>query len=316
MSRFLYRLTQEIVTSRNFSDANINRICRKHYRNSSYPDKERLAKTINDLKHKLEVQHSDLKYGSSETPSVEERRCSCSKKSKRPSKNTIEELLQDKGISVQSFNKLPGLLVNHAEQFGEAHNDQLSRLAAQQFSDPLKKCRDKTSSTDSISTITTYDFSSPHSTTPNVHRRKSLEDTETLIGQILSSPDNNGVEDLMDNCCGRTKNSTDSSADMVLRMAASDRVFQGKNDPKCPLHRCEEFGQSSVACGAAGGCGSGCGSDFPLPKPAKVEAESPQATCCGRRKSRKAGSKKNDAAGKRKNGKKSKGDQQNRCGTK
>ncbi|KXJ84524.1 hypothetical protein RP20_CCG027136 [Aedes albopictus] len=319
MSRFLYRLTQEIVTSRNFSDANITRICRKHYRNSTYPDKERLVKTINDLKRKLEVQLGDLDHGSSEASSIEKRRCSC-KKPKRSSKHGVEEIHQDKCISVQSFNKQPGLMVNHAVQMeGSSLHQHFSPLATKHCSDPFQKCRDEISSTDSISTITTYNFSSPlYSGSPVVNPRKSLEDTQTLIGQILSNPDQDDrMEDLMDSCCGRTKNSADSSADMVMRMAASDRVFLGRNDPKCPLHRCEEFGQSSVACVAAsGGCGGGCGSDLPLPRPNTVEVESPQATCCGKRKSKKAGARKDSTSGKRKNGKKDKGCEQNRCGKK
>ncbi|XP_062555417.1 uncharacterized protein LOC134220382 isoform X2 [Armigeres subalbatus] len=314
MSRFLYRLTQEIVTSRNFSDDNINRICRKHYRNSSYPDKARLTKTINDLKHKLEVQYSDWDHGSSEAASEKERRCVC-KKPRRPSKQSNEVNVQDKSISVQSFNKLPGMLVNQAAQFEGALTDHPNLPIKTRFSNPLKTCLEKTSSTDSISTITTYNFSSPMYSpfSDMIHHPKSLEEAQTLIGQILSNSKGDQVEDLVDSCCGRGKDSTaDSSADMVMRMAASDRVLRGQLEPKCPLHRCEEFGHSS----AAGGCGTGCGSDMPLPKPTVEETDTPPATCCGRRKSRKTSARKGDAAGKGKNGKKSKkvtSGGQNRC---
>ncbi|XP_065078865.1 uncharacterized protein LOC135701850 [Ochlerotatus camptorhynchus] len=304
MSRFLYRLTQEIVTSRDYSDVNISRICRKFYQRSTYPDKARLARTINDLKHKLEIQHNDSENGSLDAfNDGKDCHCSCNKKPKRHLQMGKANPL-DKSISAQSFGKLPGMLVNSATRM---HGTTNTQTIIEDANDPLKRCLDKkdSNSTDSISTITSYNFSSslypPFNESPIFNVQHSLDDVRTLVEeQILPKLGGDPKEDLNDGCCEQNKNSTQSnSVDMVMRVAASDRVFAGQGERKCPLHRCEEFGHSSTCGmgddGVSGGCGKGCASDFTLPKTkAKAKGtETPPTTCCGKRKKPKTAKKAN-----------------------
>ncbi|XP_055549115.1 uncharacterized protein LOC129732329 isoform X2 [Wyeomyia smithii] len=297
MSRFLYRLTQEIVTSRDFSDTNINSICEKYYRNSTYRDKARLARTIADLKDRLQVENMGFISDSSllQLPVLSDHCCCTSTKSLV--KNIREQC--DKGISAQSFSKLPGMKINKYSQCQESipctnelqqHRKPLieanTNIAAKSCSSEL--------TIDSISTITTYNFPSSMYTSPQSINLESLAKLDFAIEQISSTSEAeeryNGEP--MEGCFGKgTKKSTDSSADMAMRMAASDRLLQSGH--KCPLHHCERFDRlASSSAGLPGGCGGGCASDFPVPK--LDSEESQQATCCGRtvKKKKKSGPKK------------------------
>ncbi|XP_035781896.1 uncharacterized protein LOC118461095 [Anopheles albimanus] len=62
LARIMYRLTQDIVVSKNFSDENINRICKKYLKKSSLSSKNVLLEAIENLKIKLKVrnQSSDI----------------------------------------------------------------------------------------------------------------------------------------------------------------------------------------------------------------------------------------------------------------
>ncbi|XP_058822236.1 uncharacterized protein LOC131683880 [Topomyia yanbarensis] len=280
MSRFLYRLTQEIVTSRDFSDANINRICEKYYQNTSFTNKYRLVQTIADLKQKLNIEGPKLIYNPTDEPTtIAKDSCSCP----RSNISAVKVRRCDKCISVQSFHRASSVLKKQKNPFVPTIDDSTKKY---------------TSSSDSISTITTYNFPSsmnfPFSGSPQFGRYKPPADFDKRIGEMLTQPGGNQLPELVEGCCGGNKNSKDSSADMTLRMAASERLFKGPpGNPKCPLHHCEHFSRADI-CG--GGCGAGCASGYPPPRQNLPEdTESTQATCCGvsKKKRKPAGDKKN-----------------------
>ncbi|XP_055602012.1 uncharacterized protein LOC129750887 [Uranotaenia lowii] len=272
VSFFLLRLTQEIVLSRNYSEDNINRLCQKHYENCVYPDKTRLLDLIDNLKDKLLVQKTELLNIS------EEDRCVCPvpKPNKKGKMNGVKRSSTDSSLRKKSLplstsgkgatvrrpivNRLPDMKVNVGVQ--------------PKNSKPLPKLTSKKNSADSsydtISTITTYDFS-------------SSSGPRSSIKQIMAAE--NGME-LTEGCCGCGGKDDDQSTDMMLRMAASGRVFDPKKvEPKCPLERCEHFPNVS----AAGGCGAGCPSDHPLPSFGKPDGEDSVTGggCCGGKRKKK-----------------------------
>uniref|UniRef100_A0A1Q3FTF2 Uncharacterized protein n=1 Tax=Culex tarsalis TaxID=7177 RepID=A0A1Q3FTF2_CULTA len=277
MSRFLYRLTQEIVTSRNFSDSNINRICSRYYESASFPDKSKLGQVVSDLKRKLQVDPDGS--DNLEKSSAVLEHCTCDSPKRRSSKSSKSaEDHVNKSISTQSFMQIPGVPgVDSYTQMGD------SRVASQL---QVKQEEDEISKT-SISTISSYNFpSSLYSELTTPERRRSSRTTGA--DTIIISEDFTG-EEPSDGC--RHRHPKDSSADMIMRMAASSRMNKG-DEPgpsrKCPLHRCHQFERLSANSAFSGGCSKGCGSDFPLPPFAEMdESESPTTTCCGRRRKKK-----------------------------
>ncbi|XP_001867748.2 uncharacterized protein LOC6051285 [Culex quinquefasciatus] len=277
MSRFLYRLTQEIVTSRNFSDSNINRICSKYYESASFPDKSKLGQVVTDLKRKLQVNPDGSDTPEKSSITLEQCVCSSSRRSSRSSKTTEDHV--DKSISTQSFLRIPEVPpgVDSFTQMGD------SRAASQLHVKPEEDAISKTS----ISTISSYNFpSSMYSELTTPERRRS---SGTAGADSIIISEEIAGEEPVDGC--RHRHPKDSSADMMLRMAASSRMNKdGEPGPsrKCPLHRCHQFERMSANSALSGGCGKGCGSDFPLPPFAEMdESESPTTTCCGRRRKKK-----------------------------
>ncbi|XP_058116637.1 uncharacterized protein LOC131259210 [Anopheles coustani] len=140
ISRFLYRLTQEIIDSKDFSDNNINRLCAIHLNRAKYPNKKRLHDVIDDLKVKLNVNPE------TEPNSVHLEHTKQTLTEKKLSKSKKYDK-QDKQLSAQSFINVPEIL--------------------------LKEKRS------SISTITSYEFTSLEASEP-LHQSEALATEERI----------------------------------------------------------------------------------------------------------------------------------------
>uniref|UniRef100_A0A6E8VG95 Uncharacterized protein n=1 Tax=Anopheles coluzzii TaxID=1518534 RepID=A0A6E8VG95_ANOCL len=219
LSHFLYRLTQDIISTKNFSDDNINRICAKHLNRAVYPDRQRLQEVVQDLKNKLHISRKDgqvnaspkaekLVYDDSSSTTVHNKSCK----------------MEDKIISAQSLINVPKLLLK----------DQPS----------------------SISTITTYDF--PSSDEPKTQpiqlliatdARKSTtpQASKTTLQTIFLKAD---YSDRSVNCPAESVN---SSVIAITRMVAASRTPESECRT-CPLgkggnHRNVVRGNSSKKLG-------------------------------------------------------------------
>ncbi|XP_053670643.1 uncharacterized protein LOC128720963 [Anopheles nili] len=198
LSHFLYRLTQDIIISKDFSDDNINRICDSHLRKTTYPNRHQLLEIVQDLKTKLRVNRNEPSFNAMKT-----------EKENRPQaivKSPEEKFykMQDKNLSVQSLIDVPRLLLNEKPS--------------------------------SISTITTYDFpSSEVSISPQLLTAKHLSENDssltsrTALQKIFLSTSNTQLTENR-----RQKDSIDSSVDALSRMVAASRKPQNEYK-SCPL---------------------------------------------------------------------------------
>uniref|UniRef100_A0A182R828 Uncharacterized protein n=1 Tax=Anopheles funestus TaxID=62324 RepID=A0A182R828_ANOFN len=200
LSHFLYRLTQDIINTKNFSDDGISRMCEKHLRNSHYPDRHRLQQVVEDLKKKLRINRKDVQ--STDESSAAEPIHSNSGDT-LPLDNARP--MKDKNISAQSLINVPKLVLK----------------------DPPS----------SISTITTYDFTSAEEATvdplqilitsaPRKNRISPGSNT-TLQTIFLKTDHKEKVE----------HQSVDSSVDALTRMVAASRKPES-GCRKCPLGKC------------------------------------------------------------------------------
>uniref|UniRef100_A0A182JZF5 Uncharacterized protein n=1 Tax=Anopheles christyi TaxID=43041 RepID=A0A182JZF5_9DIPT len=200
LSHFLYHLTQDIISTKNFSDANINRICEKHLNRAVYPDRQRLQGVVQDLKNKLHITRKDGQttaytkakkstYGDSSSARVQDQSCQ----------------MEDKIISAQSLINVPKLVLK----------------------DPPS----------SISTITTYDF--PSSEEPVKHPLQILIASEARKSTTPPSS-NTALQNifLKADCSDRSENrpaqSVDSSVVAIARMVAASRNPESECRT-CPL---------------------------------------------------------------------------------
>ena len=111
LSHFLYRLTQDIISTKNFSDDNINRICAKHLNRAVYPDRQRLQEVVQDLKNKLHISRKDGQVNAS--PKAE--RYSGYDDSSSTTVHNKSCKMEDKIISAQSLINVPKLLLKGTE---------------------------------------------------------------------------------------------------------------------------------------------------------------------------------------------------------
>ncbi|XP_058457674.1 uncharacterized protein LOC131434693 [Malaya genurostris] len=293
LSEFLYHLSREIVTSRDFSDCNINRICSKYYNHSNYPDKERLCKLVENLKRKL------LMYNCEDTGEIStqawtprtktslQTHCSSTCVEDHYSPYPRDEKFIDKCVGTHSSPFISKQMVNHGTQHFEPVSVQSASTAAL-ASYPTNSY-----------VLQQKKSSSKHDSPP------SSDVSDMLIEQILMK---------------HAAMADETSSEILMRMAAADRVLCETCKGQCPLHRCNHFrnepqgpstssGQArredtlSEPCncplknckhitnpsgidGGGGGCG-GCASDLPILRQEPAESATPPATCCGRQKKKK-----------------------------
>ncbi|XP_035900360.1 uncharacterized protein LOC118506809 [Anopheles stephensi] len=206
LSHFLYRLTQDIINTKNYSDDNINRICEKHVRNSYYPDKMRLQEVVQDLKNKLHIVNRKEVQSNAES-NTKDHKYTTTDQAETVALHDLRQM-KDKNISAQSFISVPKLVL-----------------------------RDSSSS---ISTITTYNF--PSSEEPKVDplqlliasaSRKSETSTvsSATLQTIFLKIDHNEPAD------NRTAQPVDSSVDALTRMVAASRTPES-GCKRCPLGKC------------------------------------------------------------------------------
>lgn len=296
LSQFLYHVTQEIITTGDYSDCNINRICGKYYENSSYPDRDRLRRLVSELKRKLQIyQFNEFARNSNHGQSVNTdnfHRCSCqqSRDHYSPYPPPEKKTTSDKCVATTT---------DSSRGFFPAN---LLVSDATQYSDPR-----------SIQTFTTEPACSNSTCTTcgNLQQPKSprsSEDSSTLIEQLLLR---------------HVTQDGDTSSEILMRLAAGDRVLCESCHGKCPLHHCGQLGGNKVpgspppvcpgrcACGpscgpagypgrkkncecplkqckhsgeGSGGAGGGSGSLAPILRQERAESQTPPVTCCGTRK--------------------------------
>uniref|UniRef100_A0A182VSB0 Uncharacterized protein n=1 Tax=Anopheles minimus TaxID=112268 RepID=A0A182VSB0_9DIPT len=205
LSHFLYRLTQDIINTKNFSDDNINRICEKHLRNSHYPDRRRLDEVVEDLKTKLRINPKEAQPTTADSNSGEPTHLN---NGKTLDLNNVRQT-NDKNISTQSFINVPKLMLK----------------------DPPS----------SISTITTYEFPSAEEpavdplqiliTTAPGHSGMSPASSTTLQSIFLKANHKEKGEHIS------IVQPVDSSVDALTRMVAAGRNPES-GCRRCPLGKC------------------------------------------------------------------------------
>ncbi|XP_053667383.1 uncharacterized protein LOC128717050 [Anopheles marshallii] len=201
LSHFLYRLTQDIINTKNFSDDNINRFCEKHLRNSLYPDRQRLHEVVEDLRKKLRINHKDVTESNPAEPTHADN-------GKTRALQNVRQM-KDKNISTQSLINVPKLVLK----------------------DPSS----------SISTITTYEFPSAEERTVNPlqiliastpqHNEESPASSTTLQTIFLKSNPKEKADQIS------TVQPVDSSVDALTRMVAASRK-PGSACKRGPLGKC------------------------------------------------------------------------------
>ncbi|XP_055623562.1 uncharacterized protein LOC129766987 [Toxorhynchites rutilus septentrionalis] len=283
LPRFLYRLTQEIVTSRDYTDNNINKICDKYCADSAYPDKERLRRLVLELKRKLTIGAESLPQGSVQQVQLEDvpHHSSCPKIHQEsvqhvqledfphriscPHYSSAQmvtcpavETLSDKCVGTQSL-IFPTVrsLVNDETQYQE-------QLESYHTFGSTSACN--------MSTCTAC------SQVPSKH---SIEDKSV---RNLSEESVNLIEQLLMKHAGTTET---SSSEILLRMAAANRALQADSGRgKSPHHPCdqpaEDAGGSECRNLERKFTASGGANSVPILRQEPEEGNStPSTTCCG-----------------------------------
>lgn len=253
LSQFLYRLTQEIISSRDFSDGNIEKICDKYYANSSYPDKERLRRLVSELKRKLQIQQCSVELSRSSIQHArledfphrhncphfnDPHQCSCP---------IDEESFTDKCVGTQSAVFSPSsALVDDGTQY----QDQLESFHTFASTSPCN-----------LSTCTACSHvPSKQSAGIQVPSKQSIQGKDV---RNLSEESVNLIEHLLMKHAGTAEN---SSSEILLRMAAANRALE-----------CGEIaGEVRSEFGAGGGA-----SHVPILRQEPEESSTPPTTCCG-----------------------------------
>ncbi|XP_065087698.1 uncharacterized protein LOC135709317 [Ochlerotatus camptorhynchus] len=304
LSQFLYHVTQEIVTSGDFSDCNINRICGKYYENSSYPDRDRLRQLVSELKRKLQIYQFNAR-SSNHGQSINTdkfHRCSCqhSRDHYNPyppeEKTTADKCVATMTDSNRDF--FPArLLVSDSTQYSQPHS-------VQTFS-TVTECSNSTCTVCGSCRNLQEPQSTKHSP------RSSSEDSNTLIEQLLLK---------------HAALDGDTSSEILMRLAAGDRVLCESCHGKCPLHRCGQLrgdadpGSPPPICPGRCDCGPTCGltgyperkkncecplqqcrhlgegsggagggsKNAPILRQEPPESQTPPVTCCGTSKTKRS----------------------------
>ncbi|XP_050079320.1 uncharacterized protein LOC126567130 [Anopheles maculipalpis] len=205
LSHFLYRLTQDIINTKNYSDENINRICEKHVRNSHYPDSQRLREVVQDLKNKLNIVNRKEIQSTAES-----KRQDITQTAENEKTMALQDVrrMKDKNISTQSLINVPKLLLKDASS--------------------------------SISTITTYNF--PSSEEPKVDPLQLLI-TSTSRKSEMSPASSSTLQtiflkpDPRELSANQTVQPVNSSVDALTRMVAASRKPES-GCKRCPLGKC------------------------------------------------------------------------------
>ncbi|XP_052891225.1 uncharacterized protein LOC128299338 [Anopheles moucheti] len=199
ISHFLYRLTQDIINTKNFSDDNINRICEKHLRNSHYPDRQRLNELVEDLRKKLRINHKNVTESYPAEPTHSDSGKSLALQNVRQ--------MKDKNISTQSLINVPKLVLKDSS---------ISTITTYDF----PSAEDRT-----VNPLQVLIASTPHK------NEMSPASSTTLQTIFLKSKTKELAEQLS------IVQPVDSSVDALTRMVAASRK-PGGACKKHPLGKC------------------------------------------------------------------------------
>uniref|UniRef100_A0A182PMX7 Uncharacterized protein n=1 Tax=Anopheles epiroticus TaxID=199890 RepID=A0A182PMX7_9DIPT len=210
LSQFLYRLTQDIISTKNFSDDNINRICNKHLSRAVYPDRQRLLEVVQDLKCKLHITSKNFKTTLSPI-NVPDSTNHLNNGNTAGQRQPCQ--MEDKIISAQSLINVPKLVLNERPS--------------------------------SISTITTYDFQSSEDPTAQplqlLIKASSPRKSATPQGSHTTLQTMFLKSDCSDRTQKRPVGSANSSIIAITRMVAASRNPEG-DCRTCPFGKGDAHG--------------------------------------------------------------------------
>lgn len=305
LSQFLYHVTEEIVASGDFSDCNINRICSKYYENSSFPDRERLCRLVAQLKRKLKIFQTDEYAHSSNNHvqpiSTEKLHSASCPRQYNPyppeAKTTADKCVATTPEPSRSFFPTH-LLVSESTQYSEPYSVHTFSTAS--------ACNNSTC------------------TACGSCRSANLQETQTAQRSLECSSDDSNA--LIERVLLIHAPLEGTSSDMLMRLAAGDRVLCESCQGKCPLSQCghvrsNQYAGSPPPASPDKACGPTCyrpvgftgnkkKCDCPLKQCAHTEKEdsggagtsgsvapilkqepppTPPMTCCGARKKKRSG---------------------------
>nr|XP_029721025.1 uncharacterized protein LOC115262646 [Aedes albopictus] len=286
LSQFLYHLTQEIVASKDYSDCNINQICGKYYENSTYPDRDRLRRLVSELKHKLKILQQDGSRevvcpasiepvasqqsccpASQSTDVPKYHRCGCPRsrdhlddycpyptKSSTTVKKTTSDKCVDTTTSVEVFSPTK-ILISDSTQYSAPRSYHSYSTGTACGNSTCSNCGNFLN--EQKSELVERSGYSP----------RSSEDSNTLVEQLLLKHS--------------TAQQAAASSEILMRLAAGDRVLCESCHGKCPLHRCGHIRgryEPPPVCPGKCDCGPSCRSTR-IPAGKKPNCNCPLKNC-------------------------------------
>ncbi|XP_055601155.1 uncharacterized protein LOC129749998 [Uranotaenia lowii] len=240
LSEWLFQLTQELIASQDFTDANINRICARYYEQSDFPDRDRLLRLIAQLKRKLRLNSISIARSPPTADVVE------------PSPNPPIP-----GKPSQSANHVvAGIVDGICENCGGAillrgedsrtstfsglpeENYTLSDFGTDNTGSTSCSCASRLARLPSVETVLTSCLKS--SQTPYA---QSESDVKRVTYSGVSEPDPEEADSclLRNVLLGRTPDMLGTSSEALMRLAAGDRIFCCHCQEKPALHFCRTF---------------------------------------------------------------------------
>ncbi|EAT34131.1 AAEL013598-PA [Aedes aegypti] len=287
LSQFLYNLSHEIVASKDYSDCNINQICGKYYENSTYPDRDRLRRLVSELKRKLKILQQQDSYKEIICPSSVEtvpstrmscpatqssnaikfHRCACQRSRDHiddycpypvPT-STLKKLTSDKCVETSTTPEVfspAKLLISDSTQYSAPRSYESYSTGTACGNSACSNCGNLLK--EEQSTLVQR----------SGYSARSSEDSSTLMEQLLLKH-------------SATLQSGHSS-DILLRLAAADRVLCESCHGKCPLHRCGhirgKYEPPPVYSGKCD-CGPSCRTPTRAPPTGKQNCSCPLKSC-------------------------------------
>ncbi|XP_062561732.1 uncharacterized protein LOC134225563 [Armigeres subalbatus] len=282
LSQFLYQLTKEILTSGDYSDCNINQICGKHYETSSYPDRDRLRRLVSELKRKLKIlQYNEVSCPSTIVPtfalstcppsqssviSHNYHRCGCPRSRDHiddycpypPQASSVRKTTSDKCVETTFSTPVfspTRLLINDSTQFSAPRSFQSYATGTACGNSACSNCGNLNKAKSQLEEPFRTD--SP----------RSSEDSNTLVEQLLLKH--------------ASALQGDTSSEILLRLAAGDRVLCESCHGKCPLHQCGRIrgrDEQPPVCSGKCDCGPSCRSPR-MPTRKKQNCDCPLKRC-------------------------------------